>query len=158
METSKRHYDSLQGFVKDLAYVWNHRKLLTALSNETAPKRAFHIRLMLTVVHANECAALYKPMIQGAVKAGVSTQEAEALLAGDTGETPESDAPAVLYAQHWTQNDGQPNPEATAVIERAYGKQTLEEIHCVIRSGEIAIRVTNTLAHWKKPFGLSRGG
>lgn len=158
METSKRQYDSLQGFVKDLAFVWNHRKLLTALSNEKTLKRAFHVRLMLAVVQANACGALSKPMMQGAVKAGVSSQEAEALLSGDTGETPESDAPAVLYAQHWTQTDGQPNPEAIAVIERAYGEETLKEIHCVIQSGEIAIRVANTLAHWKKRFGFSRSG
>lgn len=154
MEFTKRKYDSFRQFREDLASLWANRKRLNALAEGKALDPAFQARLILAVTQANECTLFSMALAQHAANAGLSPEEISALMAGDADNVPEEHAPAVLYARHWALSDGQPDPRATAAMAHAYGAETLDQIHFLIRLIHIGNRFCNTLEYWKRRVGL----
>jgi len=154
MEFTKRKYDSFRQFREDLAFLWANRKRVNALAEGKALDPAFQARLILAVTQANKCTLFSLMVTQHAANAGLSAEETSALMAGDADSVQEEHAPAVLYARHWAQSDGQPDPQATAAMARAYGAETLDQVHFLIRVIHISNRFCNTLEYWKRRVGL----
>jgi len=53
--------------------------------------------------------------------------------------SPEEEAIALLYAQHWADSNTRPDPEAYMKLEQAYGQQKAKAINLILR----IIRVGN---------------
>ncbi len=154
MEFAKRKYNSFRQFREDLAFFWANHLRINAIAEGKALDPAFQARLLLAVTQANECTLFSWMVTQHAAKAKLSAEETAALMAGDTDSVPEEYAPAVLYARHWAQSDGKPNPQTSAAMARAYGAETLDHIHFVIQVMHIGNRFCNTLEYWKLRVGL----
>ncbi len=81
----------------------------------------FKERLMLAVTEVNGCRLCSWAHTKVALEAGLSDAEIKDLLAGQAGNTPQEELPAVLFAQHYADARGNPSPEAWAKIVARYG-------------------------------------
>jgi len=108
---------------------------------------AFRERLMLTVTAVNGCRYCSYEHARQALVAGVSAGEIEALASGMFDDCPSAEVPALLYAQHWAETDGKPDPEAPKRLLELYGEEASQAIEIalgVIRMGNLG---GNTLDH-----------
>ena len=71
-------------------------------------------RLMLAVTEVNGCALCSYGHSRMALEAGLSGQEIEELLGGQTDGAPKEELPAILFAQHYADTRGKPNRECMA--------------------------------------------
>ena len=66
----------------------------------------FQERIMLAVTSVNRCRYCTFVHTRAALAAGISPEDAAALLEGSVDAAPEDEATALLYAQHWAETDG----------------------------------------------------
>ena len=78
-----------------------------------------------------------------ALKGGISQEEIGKLLSGDVEGCPEEEVLAILYAQHWSESNAHPDPEATQKLQEIYGSEKAEAIHLMLRM----IRLGNLLGN-----------
>ena len=104
---------------------------------------AFRERLMLVVTGVNGCRYCSYAHARQALAEGLSPEEIARLGDGTLEGSPTGEIPALLYAQHWAETDGAPDPEARAAVQKAYGDETLARIEIVLR----VIRVGNLLGN-----------
>jgi AhpD family alkylhydroperoxidase len=116
---------------------------------------AFRERLMLVVTGVNECRYCSYVHAREALAAGVPPEQIEALAAGAFGESPGHEAPALLYAQHWAEANGQPDPEARQRVLERYDEQRVESIEAILRMIRMANLLGNTVDYlfYRVSFG-----
>ena len=98
---------------------------------------------MLAVTAVNGCRHCSYFHTRQALRSGVSAQEIGRLLSADVANCPEDETVALMYAQHWAESDGCPDPEAVARLEQTYGAEKAEAIHLMLRM----IRMGNLLGN-----------
>jgi AhpD family alkylhydroperoxidase len=96
--------------------------------------RAFRTRLMLAHTHVNECRYCSWFHTRNALKEGIPAGQAETLLCGVVEGAPGEEVPALLYAIHFAEVDGQVGPEARARMLEVYGEGRTEAIERVLRT------------------------
>lgn len=141
----------------DLHTVLSQRALIrsTMRGGLDAP---FRERLMLTVTAVNRCRYCSYAHARQALSQGISPQEIEGLSQGTLEGSPEEEVNALLYAQHWAEADGDPDPEARETTEHVYGANTLERIEVVLRIIRIGNLVGNTLDYILHRLSFGRWG
>ena len=82
----------------------------------------FSERIMLAVTEVNGCRYCSYFHTQVALKAGLNADEIEDTLSGDFGNAPAEELPALLFAQHYADRAGQPDPETLAKLMDTYGQ------------------------------------
>lgn len=95
--------------------------------------RAFAEKIMLAVTQVNGCVYCDYAHTRWALASGVSPEEIKRLAAGDLGGFAESEAVALMFAQHVAERGGQPNPTAWARLADYYGEETARDIMAYIR-------------------------
>lgn len=130
---TKRTYASMGEFWGDLRFLLAHRKDVKRLVEHEALNGAFRERLMLAVTQVNRCRYCSFAHTHQALKEGLAQDEIDALLDGELDGVPEDERTALLYAQHWAETRGQPDPEATARLDAAYGPEKAAQIHLALR-------------------------
>ncbi|MBN1248115.1 MAG: carboxymuconolactone decarboxylase family protein [Anaerolineae bacterium] len=105
--------------------------------------RAFRERLMLAVTEVNQCRYCAYYHARQALVEGLSEDEIEALAAGDFADSPPGERPALLYAQHWAEADGRPDPAAQVRLEQLYDPATARAIELALR----VIRIGNLMGN-----------
>lgn len=103
----------------------------------------FRERLMLTVTEVNGCRYCSYAHARTALTAGLTEAEVTALAQGDLQSCPSDQAVALLYAQHWADTDGDPDPEARQRLIDTYGEAKASSIELVLQM----IRVGNLLGN-----------
>ena len=88
---------------------------------------------MLAVTAVNECRYCSYAHSKEALKHGISQPELEQLLSGEFKECPRREIPAILYARHWAESDGQPPAEALDELKKYYSPQEIKHIHLYLR-------------------------
>ena len=73
-------------------------------------------RLMLAVTAVNGCRYCSYYHAQEALKAGLPDEELQMLLEGVVDDAPPEELPALLYAQHWAEAEGQGLAERVAYV------------------------------------------
>ena len=144
----RRTYHSLGEILTDFRAVWSQRDLLRAVMRGTGLDPAFRERLMLVVTGVNGCRYCSYAHAREALAEGIVQEEIEALGQGMFAGSPSEEVPALLYAQHWAETDGDPDPAVRERIEKRYGAKLLERIEialCVIRVGNL---LGNTLDYF----------
>jgi AhpD family alkylhydroperoxidase len=132
----KRTYGGPGEFLADLRFIFrNRRRIREATQLIPADLRE---RLMLAVTQVNGCRYCAQVHARQALAEGVPPEEVEALLAGTVDNCPPEQVTGVLYAQHWADTQGEPDPEARRRLVEAYGEAQAEAIDLhlrVIKSG-----------------------
>lgn len=135
----RRLYDSWGQFWIDLKAPIEHR---TSLRSGVISD-AFRERLMLTVTEVNGCRYCSYFHTREALKAGLSEEETRGYLQGNLAEAPADELPALLYAQHWADNNGQPDEALRRNLYSSYGSAKAEAIETILHM----IRMGNLLGN-----------
>jgi hypothetical protein len=69
--------------------------------------------------------------------------------------SPPKEVPALLYAQHWAETDGRPDPAIRKRIGQRYGRDVLERIDAVLRVIRMGNLMGNTIDYvlYRVTFG-----
>ncbi|MGC9400409.1 MAG: SDR family NAD(P)-dependent oxidoreductase [Anaerolineae bacterium] len=146
---AKRTYRHLGEVWDDLRYLREHRGALRSAMALIDPP--FRERLMLAVTQVNGCRYCAHYHAQLALKEGLDDEEVARLLAGSFDDAPPEERTALLYAQHWADRRGHPDPEARARLVEVYGAEKADAIDVLLHM----IKMGNYLGNaWD--YGLYR--
>jgi AhpD family alkylhydroperoxidase len=143
MKFNKRTYNNPKELFRDLWFLIRNSKRLREVMKEGSISSALRERLMLAVTAVNGCRYCSYLHTRQALKSGVTPRQISQLLSGDVDNCPEDEAVAIVYAQHWAESDGHPDPEAVRRLQQIYGVEKAEAIHLVLRM----IRLGNLLGN-----------
>ena len=105
---------------------------------------SFSERIMLAVTAVNDCRYCSYGHARRALKCGVTPEEIELLLSGDVGHVPVDEAPAILFAQHYAESGGSPDPDAVRALAETYGRRIAQGILFRIRMITLGNLMGNT--------------
>lgn len=97
----------------------------------------------MAVTAVNKCRYCAYYHTQESLRAGLPAAEIRQLLDGDIQNAPDDELPALLYAQHWAETHGNPDPAARQRLYAAYDPPRAEAIETVLRM----IRTGNMLGN-----------
>jgi AhpD family alkylhydroperoxidase len=139
----RRTYHNLGQVWADFRFIITRRaQVKHAMRGLLSP--AFRERLMLSVTQVNQCRYCRSFHSQEALKAGIDQDELATLLEGQIpADTPQDEIPALVYALHWAENNGRPDPQAVQHLTGIYGAEMSEAIHIVLHM----IRMGNLLGN-----------
>ncbi|MDI3519199.1 MAG: hypothetical protein PWQ34_1346 [Caldanaerobacter sp.] len=109
-------------------------------SKKVKLSKDFMERIMLAVTQVNGCPYCSYFHAQMALKSGMSNEEIKKLLNGEFGDVPEDQVVPLMFAEHYAETAGNPDPEAYKRLLETYGEEYTYSIMKAIR----AIMVGNT--------------
>jgi AhpD family alkylhydroperoxidase len=140
----RRRYHSPIELTHDLWILLKGRSVLKRARQGDLISAAFRERLMLVVTEVNGCRYCSYHHAKQALKAGILPDELEMLLSGHFPEgCPTDEIQALLYAQHWAEQNAKPDQQITAKLTAAYGQEKADAISILLRM----IRVGNLLGN-----------
>lgn len=95
--------------------------------------KAFQERLMLAVTQVNGCEMCSYYHSKVALKSGMTEEEIHKMLAGESDTIPSEESVAVLFAQHYAESAGQPDPQTWQRLIQYYGMEKAQVILAYIR-------------------------
>lgn len=154
-EFQKRTYHSVGQFFSDINFMRTHRGDIHAAMSNGLVDHAFRERLMMAVTSVNGCRYCSYFHAKEALRAGITSQEIAAMTECEFGTCPDEEQPALLYAQHWAENNAMPEEDVRQRVLEIYGEEKLSTIEFVLRM----IRMGNLLGNSfdKVLFRLSFG-
>lgn len=105
---------------------------LRAHGGDMSIDHAFLERVMLAVSQVNQCRYCLYGHTRAALSAGVPGTEIARLLEGELGASPPEESVALLYAQHYAESNGDPDPDAIARLHTEYGESGAARIQAAI--------------------------
>jgi AhpD family alkylhydroperoxidase len=96
--------------------------------------KAFQERIMLAVTEVNGCKYCNYYHTRLAMKEGISKEEIRAMRTGKNAGLPEDEALALIYAQHYADTGGKPDPENRERLISYYGLEKARAIEASIRA------------------------
>jgi AhpD family alkylhydroperoxidase len=142
---ARRHYTSLGGLLADIRTILARRKEIRAMMKNETLDSAFRERLMLVVTGVNACRYCSYAHAREALAEGITRKEIEDLSEGTLVGSPPDQIPALLYAQHWAEADGNPDPEARRTVVERYSAQKVSIIELALHIIRIGNLSGNTL-------------
>lgn len=100
--------------------------------------RAFRARIHLVVAEANGCKFCNYLRTLDAIKAGVSRTELKKVLRGNVALVPEFEQVALLFARHYVETRGKPDPMSVHRFRITYGEKLSEEIIKLVKKEQAA--------------------
>jgi AhpD family alkylhydroperoxidase len=140
---NKRFYHNLQEVINDTRAIMAKRKQIKPLMRGEVIPDSFRERIMLAVTEVNGCRYCEYAHAKMALDAGLSQEEIKDLSAGIFHNCPPEEVPALLYAQHWAENNGQPDSQTRQEVIDNYDEQTVELMTLAMRM----IRMGNLLGN-----------
>jgi hypothetical protein len=138
----KRTYADFSDFLADIRYMLQNREQIrAAMSLIDAP---FRERLMLAVTQVNACRYCSEYHAKLALQSGLSPDEVRQLLDGDADQCPPEQLTAILYARHWAEGAGNPDPNIRQTLLDTYGAAKAAAIEMVLRMINIGNLSGNT--------------
>ena len=95
--------------------------------------KAFQERIMLGVTEVNGCKYCNYFHTRLAMKEGISKAEIRAMRTGKNTDLPEDEAMAFMYAQHYADTGGKPDPENRDRLISNYGEEKARSIEASIK-------------------------
>lgn len=116
----------------------------------------FRERLMLAVTEVNQCRYCSYAHTKMALQSGLSLTEIKQILKHSVQNCPEEEIPGILFAHHWAETDGHPDPESGKRLENQYGVTKAETIGIILRMMRLANLMGNSLDYllYKISFGF----
>jgi AhpD family alkylhydroperoxidase len=140
----KRTY-SVKSFATDIRHIMS--SFLDRSSSRTGSDPldpAFSERIMLAVTQVNDCRYCSYGHTIAALRAGVPQDELDAIKTGDFSAASQDELPALLFAQHYAAEDGQPGAEALEALNKTYGEARAARILLTIRMITLGNLLGNT--------------
>jgi AhpD family alkylhydroperoxidase len=154
-----RYYSSPRKFWQDFRYMLSHRNQIKKAMQEEQISPAFRERLMIAVTEVNQCRYCRTFHIQRAYQAGLSKEEINNFLSGIIPEDiPLEEKIAVCYAQHWAENDGQPDEEYENQIRESFGEEGFDSIQMILRMIRMGNLLGNTWDYFLYRISFGRWG
>ena len=154
----RRNWTNARSLFSSLSWPFRHRDQLRRAMVDNGIDVALRERLMLAETQVNACRYCSQFHAREALRAGLSEGETRALLAGELGNAPPEELPAVLYAQHWAETDGHPDLAARQRVLAIYGPEQTESIVVVLRMISIGNLAGNTADYWLYRLSFGRFG
>ncbi len=156
----RRIYHNPGELLTDFWCIMSRRKELRSLMRGEIITPAFRERLMLAVTAVNQCRYCSYVHAREALSKGVSPQEIEALGKGMFAGSPPEEVPALLYAQHWAEANGKPEPSVREQVVARYGQQVVEMMELGLRMIRAGNLLGNTFDYllYRISFGRWGGG
>ena len=145
----KRTYRSLEEIVDDISFMFSNREKIRQAMQMLDPSLVE--RLMLAVTQVNDCRYCSQYHAQLALRGGLNQKEVNAILDGTVDHCPPEQATAILYAQHWADTDGHPDPEARHKLVETYGADKAAAIEVplhMIKMGNYMGNTFDYLLYW----------
>lgn len=143
-----RRVYTLRGFFDDLFYVVTHPVLSLGILWGFFLDVPFRERLYLAVIAVNRCRYCTYLHTRSALQSGLSREEVNFLLSGVSGHVPMEQAKGLLYAQHWAESHGHPDPQATSALINTYGAKTSRAIEMTLRLIQIGSLCGNSFDYF----------
>ena len=141
---NKRIYHSFRAVFNDTAGIMKKRKQIKPLMRGKLIPDAFRERLMLAVTEVNGCRYCQYAHAKMALEAGLTQDEIDNLSDGIFHHCPAEEVPALLYAQHWAEENGDPNPETRQQVIETYGEEQTEAMELAMRMIRMGNLMGNT--------------
>jgi len=93
-----------------------------------AISKTFSESISLAVTQVNGCKLCSYTHAKNALKAGMTEEEVESLLAGGFDNAPKEQLEALLFAQHYAETKGDPDPETKQKLLETYGDEKTKDI------------------------------
>jgi AhpD family alkylhydroperoxidase len=142
-EFKRRFYRSLRKVLTDTRSALSQRDKIRSAMRGEGLDPSFRERLMLVVTGVNGCRYCSYVHAREALVEGISQDEVKALGESMFAGSPPEEVPALLYAQHWAESDGKPDPTVRERIGKQYGSDVLERIEAVL----LVIRMGNLMGN-----------
>ena len=152
---NKRLYPNLKEFFSDLSFIFKRTDKMKTLMRGEVIDNQFRERLMMAVTEVNGCRYCAYYHSQQALASGIGSDELTQMGEVFFKNSPEDQRPALLYAQHWAENNAHPDPDARAGILQTYSPEEVEMIELsmrVIRMGNLMGNLADYLL-FKLSFG-----
>jgi len=146
----RRIYHSLGELLTDFRVIMSRRKEIRSLMQGEVITPAFRERLMLVVTAVHRCRYCSYAHAREALSNGIPQEEIEALAQGMFEGSPSEEVPALLYAQHWAEADGEPEASVREQVVAQYGEQVVEMMELalrMIRAGNLSGNTFDYLMH-----------
>ncbi|MCB2178511.1 carboxymuconolactone decarboxylase family protein [bacterium] len=158
--TGKRLYTPKTVF-RFLSDMLTHLDDLRQVRKSGRVSEAFSERIMLAVTQVNGCRYCSYYHSQLALKAGLSDEDVSNLLTGEFGDVPAEEGIALLFAEHYAESAGNPDPVALQRLQQTYGPETSADILALIRTIMVGNVLGNNFDAFQsrlrfKPFPESR--
>lgn len=137
---------SIQSFLAGSSwFVRNLPRLIRAtLTNRVDDQ--FREKILLAVTAANDCRYCARVHASVASNAGIEDETIDRILKSDIdGAVSEAEKPALLFALHYAETDGNPAPNMLAAVEAAYDPTTAADIVVFTRAMHFANLLGNTV-------------
>jgi AhpD family alkylhydroperoxidase len=155
---NRRFYHSLGDLWHDIRFPLQNRKQIRSAMQGDLVSFPFRERLMLAVTAVNGCRYCSYYHAQEALKAGLPEDELQKLLYGVIDDAPAEELPALLYAQHWAETDGQPETETVEKLVETYGPERARAIETVLHMIRTGNLLGNTGDYWLYRLSFGRWG
>jgi AhpD family alkylhydroperoxidase len=154
----RRIYHSLGELLTDFRIIMSRRKEIRSLMRGKVIAPDFRERLMLVVTAVNRCRYCSYAHAREALSNGISQEEIEALGKGMFEGSPSEEVPALLYAQHWAEADGEPEAPVRDQVVAQYGEQVVEMMELALRMIRAGNLSGNTFDYLLHRISLGRWG
>ena len=147
-------YRNSRELIEDFRFFWENPAVLTDMRANARITPAFGEKLMLAVSGVRGCRLCSGMHSRTAELLGVSQAEAQSLLRGEIVGGTVEEAPAVFFAQHYAENDGEPEADMVQTLIQAYDERTAQDVLSYLRLFDMANLLGNTLdALWSRALG-----
>ena len=117
--------------------------------------KQFSESVSLAISQVNGCKLCSYTHAKNALKAGMSEEEVEFLMTGESFDrAPKEQLEALLYAQHYADTKGNPDKEATQKLLDTYGEEKVKDIMASI----LMMNLTNLHGNVMEAFSLRLKG
>ena len=140
---NRRFYHNLREIITDSKAIFSKREDIKSLMRDGKLSDTFRERIMLAVTEVNGCRYCQYAHAKMALEAGIPHDEIKALSSGSFHNCPDEEVPALLYAQHWAEKNGQPDIDTRQKIVDIYDETTVEAMELAMRM----IRMGNLLGN-----------
>jgi len=124
---------------KDLKKLLNHSDAFIESKFNPAISKSFSESISLAVIQVNGCKLCSYAHTKSALKSGMNKEDIEFLLSGSFDDAPEEQLEALLFAQHYADTHGNPDPELEKKLLETYGEEKTRDI----RSSILLMMVSN---------------
>ncbi len=161
-EVKRCIYRGFRPNLHDLRVILARRTLIRSALRDEHLDAAVCERLMLVVTGVDGCRYCSSVHARQALQVGIPLEQTDPLGAAMFDDSPTNEVPALLYAQHWAEADGNPDPDIRRRIRHRYGQERLASIDAVLFMIRVGNLLGNTidqffhhlsLGRWRTPRG-----
>jgi len=119
-------------------------------AGESKISSAFSERLSLAVTGVNDCVYCTYLHTKKALEAGVTGEQAAAILAGEIEGMPEDEARAIAFAKYWADSGGWEDTDEYAALVETYGREKAQVILATVQIVYTGNMCSNTVEAYGK--------